>query len=226
MRSRRLAYCRGCEKETAQKWVGAENGNRPQTLYFACEDCGLVLITYADLLDAEGLCISVLDRYVRTNGLRDYGDVRSVDRDEAVGELRVALWKAYTEWDPARCLRFRAYASQILSQRLIDFFRRRPSAGGGDDPRLAAVTDSLDALVGSRSDDDGDPVGSLVGSSEGDPSQGRTPDLARALSARGRRADRSEPSGDRTRGARPTTRPGGRASEEAVGRGADAGVAA
>lgn len=188
MNARRFEFCVGCGRASEQTYFGSENGSKPKTIYYACVDCGRLLVTYADVTDAENLCLTVLRKEIERTG-RPYAEF---DEEELLGEMRIALWEAYRTWEPTRTLRFRSHGSWRIAMRFRDLQRRNQIRDDkhnvlGIRPTSAPVY--LDApLPGSEPGDD--PVERAFGAVVGDFADRRSPDLARALASRGRREPR------------------------------------
>lgn len=199
MKARRVWYCRRCTTETAQQYVGSERGPRDID-HFKCTACGLILLAYADVGDAEGFAEAAADAFVRRLGVTEYGDTRSVDREEIESEARALLWAAYLKWDPSRNVRFRSHAAWYIDARLVSWLRR--DRGGRRDftrqdgttvpvkAHIAAV--SLDAPA--RQDDPGidggatrlDRLESALGQGRGDNAANSGSAFDGVLSRRGR----------------------------------------
>lgn len=213
MRARRVHHCRECGRETPQEYAGCERGDR-ETEFYRCVPCGLLLVTYADVLDAEGFAITIAARWISKQGTFVYEDVRSIEAEEVVAQARVELWAAYLAWSPTRGVRFRAYASTRVPQRLTDWIRQQNGRttswrDGAERPAKAhARAVSLDAPVrpgerrgagaapgGGAVDHPefvGDRLDATLGSGARDPAESRSPDLARVLERRGRGIAREE----------------------------------
>lgn len=149
--------------------MGRENGNRPLVTYHSCQTCGYQRMQYADLPDVQALCRNVLDKALRASGTPD-----KFDYDNAIGHLAMSAWELYLGWDPSVGVRFTAYASGLLPNRFKDLQRTQL---GRDNPKPHAYAVSLDAPIG---DDEGDLL-SYLAAATGDPSENRSPDLARLL---------------------------------------------
>jgi len=200
VKARRVVLCRICERETPQSYVGSERGTEPDrdTEFYRCTVCETVYITLADVTDAESLIAKIANDFLASS--TDYGDVRSLEREEVLGETQKLLWEAYLEWDPTRCARFRAYAIGRVPLRLVSwvrrergFERRRGGKVGGGKAHATAV--SLDAPARADSDGDGAStlglrLGEALGSRSGDLATHGSPSLARALARRDRGVDR------------------------------------
>ena len=198
--ARRTHHCRRCSRETPQILVGSENGDRPRADTYRCSVCGLALLSLGvgpgNVPDAEGLC-----RHILAEAIRVHGDARvKALAEDALAHLQLSIWILWGAFDAARGVTFRSYATGLLRHRLDDWYRKhvhddRP--GRLPDPLAVAV--SLDAASG-RAGDDGAEAGPLLdriaagdgavasslGSIARDPSESRSPDLARALASRGR----------------------------------------
>lgn len=205
MRARRLAHCRGCQKDTAQTFIGIERGEK-NTEFWRCVDCDLTLITYADVNDAEGLAIHLSETFLAATSPVNYDDVRSLEREDVLAQARAEMWAAYLAWDPGRAVRFRAFAVFRVNARLISWVRhergfRRDGAAANGRPgpgKLHATAVSLDAPL-LEADDGGDDLRvsgleAVVGSGYGDLAEDRNPDLGRALVRRDRDVVREEQS--------------------------------
>lgn len=113
----RVHYCRGCEGESRQVRAGHENSTKPLVEYWRCVVCGLQITSYADMSDAEGFCVGLAQRAVRS------GRVATYLYDEVRDELQAALWNLYVKWDPAKGLTFVSYASHQLPNALGTWWR-------------------------------------------------------------------------------------------------------
>lgn len=116
MNARRLAYCRPCGAETPQAYVGSEHGTPRDVTYWRCTVCGHSLITYADVIDAQGFSAVMAQRWLK-------GAPSDVDREEVLAVAETVLWAAYLTWRPDSGVRFRAYATSLIPQRLTDWLR-------------------------------------------------------------------------------------------------------
>lgn len=194
MKARRFAYCRGCSTETAQAYVGVERGpNAKTTEFWECVACQQVLISYADVTDAEGLAIHLSSAFLKKTSPSNYDDVRSLERDDVLAQARAEMWVAYLAWDPARGVRFRAFAVFRVNARLISWLRQergfRRDGGKAGPGKLHADALSLDATTTDQDEDGqrsslGSGLESALGQGDGDPATDRSPDLARALARR------------------------------------------
>lgn len=195
--TKRDHYCRDCGRATPQRYLWSENGKHPEIEHWQCATCGLVLLTMGDLPDAEGLCLYVvresmrrhehMKRKISVGQMARGDDYQTIDQAEAIGELRLQIWRAWQRFDPDRGVGFRAYATTFLRQRFLDWLRDQHRTG------TRALTQAV-ALDGWDSVPDGrhpveqalderaldDPEHHLV------PDTGCTVDLSRALGRRGR----------------------------------------
>lgn len=196
----RFHFCRGCDRESQQRYLYSENGTNRTVEHWRCARCGLEFLSYADLLDAEGMCLHVLSRYLRSSSTQEYGDVRSLDREEALAELRALLHELYVrKWRPADTPRFRSYATFKLPRAFIDHLRHEGERNGVPKAHTHAL--SLDGPAGMFHEDDdsgfasrvpGRSLGESLDTSSSDREAGSLADFRRALARRGRDVAREE----------------------------------
>lgn len=185
--ARRRARCHVCERAgtsdpTAQRYLGVDrrDGGLVVELY-ACDQCDTVLLSLADMYDAEGFVLAFTQRWWKGADVPDL--------DDWLAKVREWLWRSYTRWDPTRSARFTPYASTFLSNRAKDDVRatvgrvvdgelrpRHAVVIGAE--RVAVEVESFDAIRESRGED---PVGEAASGRAGDPTRDRSPDLGRAL---------------------------------------------
>lgn len=106
-----------------------------------------MFLTLADVNDAENLARQVLVEYMRKTP--DWTPSPD-EQDDLAMRLYGEVWAAFLEWQPERCVRFRAYAVTVARNRLAD--ERRSWIGGSSGnstwlPKPLAVAVSLDAPV-------------------------------------------------------------------------------
>lgn len=179
MQAKRLAFCRRCNGEAAQTFLEIE---RPGVELWRC-CCGSVLMSLADIPDADGFATAIAERWLRAEEIV----TGEIDRDEVYAEARAALWLAFLKWDPARGLRFRSYASWKVGNLLTDWIRSQRGRTYGDDHRGLKPHASAVSLDDDRDDDRGaSRLDGLVAEVEGDAALCSSADLARALELRGR----------------------------------------
>lgn len=122
--------------------MGSVNGDRPPASYHRCLEpaCGYVRVQMADVTDVQQLCRNLLAANARKN--RNY-DSSKLDDEDALGELQLVAWRAYRDWDPARCARFLPYVSTHLRYGLATWYREQL---GRDLPKAHAVSVSIHPL--------------------------------------------------------------------------------
>lgn len=171
-------YCRGCDGESVQTFAGwatsdgHENSARPRAFYRRCTGCGTMRLVLGwpaggrEVNDAEGLCRSVLQTWLRRNDIgaavgaigRAYS-AGNLDAEDGLSFLQAEVWKLYLRWEPARSEgSFLAYATALLPRRLAVWSR---DASGEVGPRrkepkahAASVSVSRDQRTVEESDDE------------------------------------------------------------------------
>jgi hypothetical protein len=126
-------HCRGCRRVERFRHAGlagdgSENGVRPRAVYRTCMNCGLKVLTLADVIDAEGLIRNVLAQNGRrmaadgfvVNGVEVKGKIGQVEAVDAFAFLWQAVWRLYGSWRPDG-LSFLSYASFWLPKKLAQF---------------------------------------------------------------------------------------------------------
>ena len=192
MRARRIAFCRKCSTDTPQSYISTEQENVET---WRCKVCRSTLVSLGDVPDADGFASSIAETWLRRQAIPTAG---FVDREEVHAEARAALWAAFTKWDPLRGLPFRSYAAWKTASLLTDWIREQRGRTYGDD--RSGLKPHADALSYDAPIDPGENTGdSFISRLEdayaegaGDPARDRSPDLARALSRRGRGDARHE----------------------------------
>lgn len=216
-------YCRGCERPSRQRFAGYatadghENSCRPRAFYRKCDECGTPRLVLGGpekphVNDAEGLCRSVLAKWLRQHATdaavgatdRPFGD-GMLDADDALAFLQTEVWLLYTRWEPERSAgSFLAYASELLPRRLATWSRdasgeasERSKGRRFPKAHAASVSTSFDGILEGGGGDGEEERGGSTGLA--DPRLGRfsadhaetlSPDLLRALTAGSRGAAR------------------------------------
>lgn len=147
MTARRFHHCRTCRTETAQTFLGEQNGGSPRVEYWRCVGCGSSYYALADVHDGEGLCLDIL---------RQFPSIPQAERDDVLSELRLSIWSAYAAWDGRGT--FLGYGTFKLRLAVIDWIRHE-LGDARRTPKAHAGALSLDAPVET---DDGAEGGRLV----------------------------------------------------------------
>lgn len=156
-------YCRGEQAESRFRFAGwatgtgHENSVRPRAFYQQCANssCGTVILTLADVPDALGLCVTVLNEAMRRR--RDVARAgwaaTLVDEESVLGELYAHVWHLYNRWQPAfgqGSGTFLGYATTILRQRVTTYIAADLGIPEGDrtHPKAhsARVSSSYEAI--------------------------------------------------------------------------------
>lgn len=185
MKARRLAFCRRCNRESAQAYLSTE---RPGVEIWRCQ-CSAVLMSLGDISDADGFAAAIADTWIRRSAIVP----SEVDREEVYAEARAGLWACFLKWDPDRGVPLRSYASWKTSSLLTDWIRAQRGRTYGDDHSgLKPHADALSLDTPDLSDSGSSRLDSLVSASARDPATDRSTNLSRALERRGGDEPREE----------------------------------
>ena len=189
MTAHRYVFCRSCQTETPQAYSGVDTTRRTAT-YWRCLRCSTVYLTYADVHDANGFARTAAARWLNGAGAGAAQDARGLDRDELVAVAELELWLAYLAWQPQSSLRFRAYATTRVDQRLTDWLRRERGriqnwrTGQPQPGKAHATAFSLDADGNNPA---ADRLDEALGHGSSDLAEDRSPDLTGLLDRRDKR---------------------------------------
>jgi hypothetical protein len=114
----------------------------------------------ASLEDVED--VEKFAAHVARKTLAHSGRLTEAELEEAVDEGIVLLYEIHRIWDPARCERFSALALELLSRRLIDWWRTNLRASGRG--RIVGHTPVYHAMIYlDQGIDDGDDTSATRG---------------------------------------------------------------
>lgn len=147
-------HCRPERTSRTFFWSGSENHTAPRVDYWRCRDCSHTRLQMHDVGDADGLVRTTISRMVKTTSTVEYGDERSLDRDDLVSEGMELIWQLYTKWSPTLNPSFASYATYYLPLRLVRWWRRRFGTGGNKPLGSAVSLDAERHSAGLDSDSD------------------------------------------------------------------------
>lgn len=128
-------------------------GSSQPVIYWRCETCSATRYQFADCLNVETMCLTVLEENLRRTGA-------NLDHDEAFARLVLEAWRLYLSWEPNQDpdrppVNYEGYAYSILRRRAHDIYRQQLGRNG-EKPLAHAV--SLSSSV-----DCGDDTEELLG---------------------------------------------------------------